>query len=536
MRVRRGRQSARAKASAKLERDADRAARSYIPLQAAQAYEAAFYATDDESARARIAEKLGNVHFSSSDPLAARGWLQRAVGYYQGLPDGTQGLLRSSLRLARQLWLEGQTPQARLTIDRTFALISRDDHLPSYVHAHVYKAYYAAANDEYEQAAAMLDAIVPDIHAAGVETSMTYHRARGMIAAVNGDVEQCFLELDRSLAAAESGDNGYVISIALHERAHRAMALGHSEMSLAARERAVLTARQFAVGWSIRDHTAEYAYLLHQLGQSQRAADVMREVADASEPIPEVRICMSAFGIPIALATGDDALLRATLLEDTIELSFATTESYCILRTARAFAEWYLVSGRVAEANALLRRGLRYVTYPEYAWELIVFTLVRCREPSIRAMALDCALERGRPSRPRTRAMEAMRQLCSALTQRDRRKAIISAQAALPVLRELRWATYVSAAEDLLARYDVTPSAETATPIGTLTDSWPLLTRRERQVAELALRGLRNRAIAEHLGITERTVESHMTSLLGRLGLRSRWQIGTLAGAGPLPA
>jgi len=51
------------------------------------------------------------------------------------------------------------------------------------------------------------------------------------------------------------------------------------------------------------------------------------------------------------------------------------------------------------------------------------------------------------------------------------------------------------------------------------------LTRREEQVAELVARGLTNRAIAQQLNIKEHTVEAHMTSILSRLGLRSRWQL-----------
>lgn len=51
------------------------------------------------------------------------------------------------------------------------------------------------------------------------------------------------------------------------------------------------------------------------------------------------------------------------------------------------------------------------------------------------------------------------------------------------------------------------------------------LTRREREVATLVARGLSNRAIAEALVLSERTVESHVTNILGKLGFSSRAQI-----------
>lgn len=51
------------------------------------------------------------------------------------------------------------------------------------------------------------------------------------------------------------------------------------------------------------------------------------------------------------------------------------------------------------------------------------------------------------------------------------------------------------------------------------------LTGREQQIAQLIRRGARNREVAAALQISEHTVERHVSSILGRLGLRSRWQI-----------
>jgi len=48
------------------------------------------------------------------------------------------------------------------------------------------------------------------------------------------------------------------------------------------------------------------------------------------------------------------------------------------------------------------------------------------------------------------------------------------------------------------------------------------LSPREREVLELAGSGLRNRVIADRLGISSRTVEGHFNSILGKLGVSSR--------------
>ncbi|HEV8190059.1 MAG TPA: LuxR C-terminal-related transcriptional regulator, partial [Ktedonobacterales bacterium] len=51
------------------------------------------------------------------------------------------------------------------------------------------------------------------------------------------------------------------------------------------------------------------------------------------------------------------------------------------------------------------------------------------------------------------------------------------------------------------------------------------LTSREREVASLVVTGKSNRAIADELVVSERTVESHVTNILGKLGFTSRAQI-----------
>jgi DNA-binding CsgD family transcriptional regulator len=61
------------------------------------------------------------------------------------------------------------------------------------------------------------------------------------------------------------------------------------------------------------------------------------------------------------------------------------------------------------------------------------------------------------------------------------------------------------------------------------------LTGREREIAELVCAGLTNRAIADQLVLSERTVEGHMRSMLAKLQLTNRTELAawTLRGPGP---
>jgi DNA-binding NarL/FixJ family response regulator len=55
------------------------------------------------------------------------------------------------------------------------------------------------------------------------------------------------------------------------------------------------------------------------------------------------------------------------------------------------------------------------------------------------------------------------------------------------------------------------------------------LTDREREVLALVARGLSNKAIADELAITERTARTHVSNILGKLGLASRTQAALYA-------
>jgi non-specific serine/threonine protein kinase len=55
------------------------------------------------------------------------------------------------------------------------------------------------------------------------------------------------------------------------------------------------------------------------------------------------------------------------------------------------------------------------------------------------------------------------------------------------------------------------------------------LTAREREVAALVAEGFSNRAIADALVIAPRTVETHVSNILGKLDLHSRAQIAAWA-------
>jgi DNA-binding NarL/FixJ family response regulator len=114
-------------------------------------------------------------------------------------------------------------------------------------------------------------------------------------------------------------------------------------------------------------------------------------------------------------------------------------------------------------------------------------------------------------------------ELARALVSRAPAEAIVNAQAALSIYRRIG-APEASVAADLLRAQGVPVTV--APPPRTALD---VLSRREREVLALLAQGMSNSAIAQRLFITAKTAEHHVSSILGKLGLRNRAQAAAFA-------
>jgi ATP/maltotriose-dependent transcriptional regulator MalT len=181
--------------------------------------------------------------------------------------------------------------------------------------------------------------------------------------------------------------------------------------------------------------------------------------------------------------------------------------------------------GRVDEAERLADTLERNGRRLDRAWMLAVGA--RCRAMVLAARGeMDMALaavqhamrEHDRLPMPFERARTQLLLGRLAHRQHDTDAAVVALRGALAVFEELDTPLWAARARTELTRVDVTSQ----TPGG--------LTAAEQRVAELAASGMTNRDVAGALFISPKTVEATLARVYGKLGIRSRAELGRRMG------
>jgi len=337
---------------------------------------------------------------------------------------------------------------------------------------------------------------------------------------------------ERALAAASARGDGFAVAEAFDRLAEVAIIEGDGGALRRAREGALAAVRERGPVWRVP----------YQAAQAARAAWLAGDLAAASE-----RLALARAAEPESILGRLATAAAAQELEPIGDVDEALA-ALARRRGSSSVAAAYLTAAVDARLRADDVAGARELLDPRLlvpghvdALALALRFPIAARERDLEKVARLVARWR---RVARGRGVAAYFALFDALEYRraGRRRKMRSAAgeaaerfaaAGWPALEHVATALRdgVRSTVPLLAQPAMEP--RDAPPVGERGGT--PLTQREREVARLVIDGLKNREIGERLRISEHTVEHHVTAILAKLRLASRWQIRERARSDAFP-
>jgi DNA-binding CsgD family transcriptional regulator len=490
---------------------------------ALKSYQRAFDLSEgDLSAHARLAVKVGNTAFNRGIATGADGWVD--VPLEKTVPVPATGAAQLHMQQIRTLWFDSRTADIVPLSERLleFAIASNDADL--ILATRLSLAMILHLLSRYDEAERYLHAI--DVYALPEDPKVLskYHRVCALGYASSGNAEMASDSFAQALRYAEQDQDPYAFTSILHSQAVSVSMLGRTELAASLFLQALSAARDRNLGWMVACVSLEYARILSRQGNRHLAHAYVDQAATLEHPPPVLLETLAEIGIPIAIECNDPYLLSQCANEDALTFAFRSGEPQRLGPVASSFARYYYQMRQVQKARELLAKALEYVKSADEACDL---PLAVAQFGDKRYFGRAREVLRSRTRLPNADVATAHLRYFDALVldrEGDAEGCMREATAAATLFRKLRWTSYDLAATLLGASAHRTRSAADrfAGPAASIPSE---LTLREQSVAQLAIVGLSNREIGERLSIAVRTVESHMTSILRRMGLRSRHQL-----------
>ncbi len=488
-------------------------------------YQRAFdLSAGDLSAHVRLAVKVGDTAFHRGIATDADGWFNIPLEKTVPVPGTGASVAHLHMQQIRTLWLSSRTadivPLSERLLD--FATASNDADL--ILATRLSLAMVLHLLSRYDEAERYLRAIGVDSLPKDPKVISKYHRVCALVYASSGNAEMASHSFVKALHYAEQDQDPYAYTSILHSHAMSASMLGRTELAASLFLQALSAARERNLGWNVACISLECARVLSRQGNRHLAHAYVNQAATVENPPPVLLEALAEIGIPIAIECNDPYLLSQCANEDALTFAFRSGEPPRLGPVASSFARYFHRMKQLQKARELLAKALEYVKNADEACDL---PLAIAQFGDERYFRRAREVLRSRTLLPNADVATAHLHYFDALVldrEDDAEGRLREATAAATLFRKLRWTSYELAATLLGASAHRTRSGadRTAGPAASIPSE---LTLREQSVAQLAIVGLSNREIGERLSISARTVECHMTSILRRMGLRSRHQL-----------
>ncbi|HTU82219.1 MAG TPA: helix-turn-helix transcriptional regulator [Candidatus Acidoferrales bacterium] len=366
--------------------------------------------------------------------------------------------------------------------------------------------------ERYTEIAAVLEELGSDL---GSDDLLA---AAGVLA-WSGDAKGVYDLLREARDRALDETRSFLAVGALERLARHARAFGDFEVARGAVDEALsLAATRSLPAWRLRCIAAAAQIAVDQ-DDLDRSGELLDEAA-AAAPAADALALLAPAGAAYALLTGDSASAARWSGTATLDAALASQDpAAAIAATAAALA----FVGAVPPAGSRLALAVRRaLACAESVSDTVEFLGLVARWGSFdqARYAVDVLHAILRPNRRYVEAHWLLARAHLRLREGNRSGTVDSAGDAARAFDAIGLRHWTNEAMLLLVRNDGVADAAPRRRPNAIS-----LTRREQQVAHLIRRGASNREVARTLQISEHTVERHVSSILSRLGLRSRWQI-----------
>lgn len=341
----------------------------------------------------------------------------------------------------------------------------------------------------------------------------------GVVLAASGDREAVY-DLLREAHNRALFERRFHVAVSARERlAHHAVLFGDTSYARTALDESIVMAESYELtDW--RTYCSARRAALAIDTEDFIAATHAMNVASALSRNAEALALFAPTAIRLAARSNDAVEYERWSSPEILAHALDATETRIAVGGATT-ALLIAGSGRAMDPayGRALRRALLMIDTPS---SFVEFLTLAARFGDADEARVATSLLRA-SSAPQRRYLEAHYRLAHAyqlLRSDDRSTAIDSAGDAARAFDAIGMRHWANEAMLLLVSHDELgerPARRRPSAIS--------LTRREQQVAHLIRRGASNREVARTLQISEHTVERHVSSILSRLGLRSRWQI-----------
>ncbi len=483
--------------------------------------------------RAEMCRRLASALMLSGFAERSRRYFEEAIAFYVASGDSHRAV-ELLCSLASAIWHQGDTPAAIDIVERALAGFATSLDAPATAQLLLAAADLCDVRGIADRSRAFLERFEALPCRKPRALQVRYHSVRARVLMRRGEFSEAVMEFGKSLALLNKVRDVKLRVAVLRNFSACLRLAGRFEEAEAQGQASLQYARSRHAGRLVEcELTLVQADLLSLRGKLREATALLESVIAQRADFGICRFELLACGLPIALAVDREDLVSACCDRSLLDGGLSGFPPVEKGRIAYALAKLHHVRGEIKKARAVIRQGLRSIESAEFA-ELLMLAVAefgassdfpRAREllaisqnnatPAFVTLFEAFVAHRG--GRPRECQTFARR----AAIEFDRLGVPLLAARSLELAGEQRRALgmykCVGAARDV-KRLENVFSLRGLKGRGALT-------RRQIEIGRHIAAGRGNRAIAQGLQISIKTLESHLTAIYDRLGVRSRSEI-----------